>query len=148
MTKDLATQLKELEDAEARLRPLVVEGRQLVKDLKRVEREVKESIEDLMEKSAKATDKEITDAIREHIARVVDRELDRVVSEIADTQHQLYGQVEQAFGKVARIFLGLEENDGRSLEELARTYAAGRAAKLVETNPLFGTPPRPKEQRR
>jgi hypothetical protein len=143
VAKDLATQLRELEDVEARLRPLVVEARQLYKDMKLERKETQAAIDRWKEIALRAVKEATEDHIRAAMKPALDEELRLMVDEIAKLQHQLYANVEEAFGKVARVFLGLEEQRAgeKSLEELARLYAAGKAARKTETDPIFGNPP-------
>jgi hypothetical protein len=138
MPKDLATQLAEIDDAEQRLRPLVVEARQLYKDMKRERRETEVAIAAWKEVALGAVREATMEHVKEMIKPVLNEELKRMVEEIGKLQHRLYGQVEEAFGKVARLFLGTERDDKQSLEDLARHLAAGKAARKIERDPLFG----------
>jgi HAMP domain-containing protein len=138
MPKSLEEQLADIEDAERRLRPLVVEARQLYKDMRTERRETERAIAAWKEIALSAVREATQEHVKEMIKPVINEEIKQMVGEIGKLQHRLYGQVEETFGKVSRLFLGLEDNETRSLEELARHYAAGRAARKIEREPLFG----------
>jgi predicted transcriptional regulator len=119
-TKSLADQLAALEDAEKRLRPLVVDARQLIQDLRRVELEVKDSILDWQIKAVKIANEPIEKGIKQHIQDTVDRELKIFVEELGKKQHAIYKQIENAFDQLSSIFLGVDDNRGDLQELLLR----------------------------
>jgi hypothetical protein len=119
-TKSLADQLAALEDAEKRLRPLVVDARQLIQDLRRVELEVKDSIVDWQVKAVKIANKPIEEGIKKHIQDTVDRELKIFVEELGKKQHAIYKQIENAFDQLSSIFLGVDDDRGDLQELLLR----------------------------
>ena len=138
MPKSLEAQLADIKDAEERLRPLVVEARQLYKDMRAERKETERAIAAWKEVALGAVREATQEHVKEMIKPVLNTELMKMVEEIGKLQHRLYGQVEEAFGKVARLFLGTEHEDQRSLDDLARIYAAGKAARKIERDPVFG----------
>jgi hypothetical protein len=134
-TKSLAEQLADLEDAEKRLRPLVVEARQLIQDLRRVELEVKDSIVNWQIKAVKIVNEPVEEEIKQHIQDTVKRELEVFVGELAKKQHALYKQVENAFDQLTSIFLGVDDDRGDLQELLLRLRKKKREGIIGKDRP-------------